>query len=80
VGRGAEHFFAERIKLENQSGEDPYRELAKQTLTAGPAVEAAVADAEPRHCFLTPPIGGARYCPNFALQLSGESSPIHLFR
>src|SRR5580704_12365656 len=41
MGRGAEHFFAEGIKLENETGADPYRELARQTLTAGPAVEAA---------------------------------------
>jgi hypothetical protein len=48
MGRGAEHFFAEGIKLENESGDDPYRELAQKTLTAGPAVEAMAGDAEPR--------------------------------
>jgi replication-associated recombination protein RarA len=36
MGRGAEHFFAEGIRLENESGQDPYREPARQTLTAGP--------------------------------------------
>ena len=48
LGRGAEHFFAEGIKLENESGEDPYRELARQTLTACPALESTVGDVEPR--------------------------------
>ncbi|HEX4591008.1 MAG TPA: hypothetical protein VH120_13815, partial [Gemmataceae bacterium] len=47
-GRGAEHFFAEGIKLENESGEDPYRELARQTLTAAPVVESTIGDAEAR--------------------------------
>jgi replication-associated recombination protein RarA len=35
MGRGAEHFFAEGSKLENEAGEDPYRELARETLTSG---------------------------------------------
>jgi replication-associated recombination protein RarA len=35
LGRGAHHFCAEGIKLENERGEDPYRELARQTLMAG---------------------------------------------
>src|SRR2546421_3982133 len=48
LGRGAEHFFAEGIKLPNETGADPYRELARQTLTAAPALEASVAEAEPR--------------------------------
>ena len=48
MGRGAEHFFAEGIKLENETGDDPYRELARQTLTAGPTVDANLADAEAR--------------------------------
>jgi replication-associated recombination protein RarA len=48
LGRGADHFFEEGIKLENEQGEDLYRELARQTLTAGPAVEVTVDDVEPR--------------------------------
>jgi hypothetical protein len=48
LGRGAEHFFAERIKLANETGEDRCRELARQTLTTAPAVESAVSEAEPR--------------------------------
>jgi hypothetical protein len=48
MGRGAEHFFAEGIKLENVSGDDPYRELARNTLTAAPAVESNVVDTEAR--------------------------------
>jgi replication-associated recombination protein RarA len=44
LGRGAEHFFAEGIKLENESGEDPYGELARQTLTAKPDVATEQAD------------------------------------
>src|SRR5450755_989479 len=48
MGRGAEHFFAKGIRLMNESGEDAYRELARQTLTTATAKEAAVSDAEPR--------------------------------
>jgi replication-associated recombination protein RarA len=48
MGRGAEHFFAEGIKLANEAGEDPYRELARQKLTAAPVVESTVGDAESR--------------------------------
>ena len=48
LGRGAEHFFAEGIKLANESGDDPYRELAEQTVTAGPAAEATFVDTEAR--------------------------------
>lgn len=48
MGRGAEHFFAEGIKLENEAGDDPYRELARQTKTAAPTVKATDDDAEPR--------------------------------
>jgi replication-associated recombination protein RarA len=44
LGRGAEHFFAEGIKLANETGEDPYRELARQTLTAKPESTAEPAD------------------------------------
>jgi hypothetical protein len=33
---GADRFFVEGIKVENESGDDPYRELARQTLTAKP--------------------------------------------
>ena len=46
LGRGDEHFFAEGIKLENESGEDPYRELARQTLTAGAATDPAIEAAD----------------------------------
>jgi replication-associated recombination protein RarA len=48
MGRGAAHFFAEGIKLENVSGDDPYRELARQTLTAGTVIESTAGDAEAR--------------------------------
>jgi hypothetical protein len=48
MGRGSEHFFEEGIKLENESGDDPYRELARQTLTVAPVVESATIDAEGR--------------------------------
>jgi hypothetical protein len=48
LGRGAERFFAEGIKLANESGDDPYRELARQTLTATPTVQSAVSEGEPR--------------------------------
>ncbi|HEX4590682.1 MAG TPA: hypothetical protein VH120_12170, partial [Gemmataceae bacterium] len=48
LGRGAEHFFAEGIKLANESGDDPYHALARQTLTAAPVVESATSDAEAR--------------------------------
>jgi replication-associated recombination protein RarA len=48
LGRGAEHFCAEGIKLANESGDDPYRELARQTLTAAPIVESTIGDAEAR--------------------------------
>ncbi|HEX4592005.1 MAG TPA: hypothetical protein VH120_18870 [Gemmataceae bacterium] len=48
LGRGAEHFFAEDMKRENETGEDPYRELARQTLTMAPVVESATSDAEAR--------------------------------
>jgi replication-associated recombination protein RarA len=48
LGRGAEHFFDEGIKLANEAGDDPYRELARQTLTAALAVESTVGDAEAR--------------------------------
>jgi replication-associated recombination protein RarA len=48
LGRGAEHFFAEGIKLENASGDDPYRELARQTLTAGAVMESTASDAVAR--------------------------------
>jgi hypothetical protein len=47
LGRGAEHFFAEGIKPENETGGDAYRELARQTLAACPATESN-AEAEPR--------------------------------
>jgi hypothetical protein len=48
LGRAAEHFFAEGIKLANESGDDPYHALARQTLTAAPVVESATSDAEAR--------------------------------
>jgi replication-associated recombination protein RarA len=48
LGRGAEHFFAEGIKLENKAGADPYLELARQTLASSPAHVSNVANAEPR--------------------------------
>jgi hypothetical protein len=49
LGRGAEHFFAEGIKLANEAGDDPYRELALQALkTAPPALESVSSDAQPR--------------------------------
>jgi replication-associated recombination protein RarA len=47
MGRGAEHFFAEGIKLANETGDDPYRELARKTLTGAPASEPITADAGP---------------------------------
>jgi hypothetical protein len=34
------------MRLENESGDDPYRELARQTLTAYAGVGANAADAE----------------------------------
>ena len=49
MGRGADHFFAEGIKLANEAGEDHYRELARETLTkgkAGQAVGAGLFDGE----------------------------------
>jgi replication-associated recombination protein RarA len=46
-GRGADHFFTEGIKLENERGDDPYRELARQTLLTAPMAEAAVVDSQP---------------------------------
>ena len=46
MGRGAEHFFAEGIKLTNETGEDPYRELARQTLTAKTSAEPTEAEPE----------------------------------
>jgi hypothetical protein len=48
LDRGAEHFFAEGIKLANETGDDPYRELARQTLMAKPDGESA---AEPADLF-----------------------------
>jgi replication-associated recombination protein RarA len=48
LGRGFDHFFAEGGKLANEAGEDPYREQARQTLTAKPAEKSPLADAEPR--------------------------------
>src|SRR5262249_38553758 len=48
LGRGAEHFFAEGIKLANESGEDPYRELAGQTLLDQPGTAATIGDANSR--------------------------------
>ena len=48
LGRGAEHFFAAGIKLENESGDDPYRDLARRTLTATPTRQSAVSQGEPR--------------------------------
>jgi hypothetical protein len=36
------------MKRENETGEDPYRELARQTLTMAPVVESATSDAEAR--------------------------------
>jgi replication-associated recombination protein RarA len=48
LGRGAEHFFVEGIKLENESGEDAYRELARRTLTAGALMKPDAGDAEGR--------------------------------
>jgi replication-associated recombination protein RarA len=49
MGRGAEHFFAEGIKLANEAGEDHYKELARATLTrckAGAAAGAGLFDGE----------------------------------
>jgi replication-associated recombination protein RarA len=46
LGRGADHFFAEGIKLANESGDDPYLALARQTLTAKPAGELANGPAD----------------------------------
>jgi hypothetical protein len=48
MGRGPEHFFANGIKLENTSGDDSYRELARKTLTAAPAAESIAGDAGAR--------------------------------
>jgi hypothetical protein len=48
MGRGDEHFFAEGIKLENEVGEDPYRDLARQTLIVAPREESSAVEAEPR--------------------------------
>jgi replication-associated recombination protein RarA len=48
LGRGSEHFFSEGIKLENESGDDPYRELARNALSVHPVARAASADPEPR--------------------------------
>jgi hypothetical protein len=50
LGRGAEHFFEEGIKLENDQGDDPYRELARRTLTIGPVGKAKSSVEEP-HLF-----------------------------
>jgi hypothetical protein len=47
LGRGADHFFDEGIRLENERGDDPYRELARKTLTAAPNAEAAAVDSQP---------------------------------
>lgn len=44
LGRGTDHFFAEGIKLANESGDDPYVELARQTLAAEPAAAPVPAD------------------------------------
>jgi replication-associated recombination protein RarA len=48
MGRGAAHFFFEGIKLENESGDDPYRELARRALTAVSAAESAGDSTESR--------------------------------
>jgi replication-associated recombination protein RarA len=48
LGRGAEHFFAEGINLANETGDDPYRELARQTLTTESDVELTAGDAGSR--------------------------------
>ncbi len=48
LGRGAEHFFAEGTKLANEAGDDPYRDLARETLTAKTEAAAEPAGAEPR--------------------------------
>jgi hypothetical protein len=63
LGRGAEHFFAEGIKLDNEAGDDPYRELARPTLTATPAAE-SIPEAEPG---LFQPGPSAAFSPNAAL-------------
>jgi replication-associated recombination protein RarA len=47
LGRGADHFFEEGIKLENERGEDLYRELARQAQAAAPNREATVVDVQP---------------------------------
>ena len=47
LGRGDDHFFEEGIKLENERGEDPYRELARRSLMAAPKSEVVVVDAPP---------------------------------
>jgi replication-associated recombination protein RarA len=36
LGRGAEPYFADEIKLENESGDDLYRKLAREMLAAQP--------------------------------------------
>ena len=49
MGRGFDHFFAEGGKLVNEVGDDPYKELARETLTkgkAGQAVGAGLFDGE----------------------------------
>ena len=43
MGRGFDHFFAEGGRLENEVGDDPYRELARETLTKGKAPAPAAA-------------------------------------
>ena len=48
LGSSAGHFFAEGIKLENESGDDPYRELARQTLTAASSMGSTRGETEPR--------------------------------
>jgi replication-associated recombination protein RarA len=47
LGRGAEHFFAEGIKLANESGDDPYRELARQSLVTVSTTGTSGAGDEP---------------------------------
>jgi replication-associated recombination protein RarA len=48
LSRGAEHFFAEGIKLADESGDDPYRELARQTLMAAHTVNSHATQGEAR--------------------------------
>ena len=43
MGRGFDHFFAEGGRLENEVGDDPYKELARETLTKGKAPAPAAA-------------------------------------